>query len=94
MAMTIGCTIREAQQRISTKEFDVWIRYRQKFGPMNPVRRYDVGPAMIASMIARTHGQRVSALDLIQYGKEPEIEEEVDEDGFIAALAGKAKHGR
>lgn len=94
MATTIGCTILEAQQRISIKEFEVWIKYRQKYGPMNPVRRYDVGPAVVASMVARANGQRISALDLIQYGKEPEIEEEVDEGAFIAALSGKAKYGR
>lgn len=94
MAMTIGCTIREAQERISVREFNVWIRYRTKYGPMNPVRRYDMGPAIVASMISRVNGRRASALDFLPYGKDPEPDVDVDEDGFLAALAGRAKDGR
>lgn len=96
MAMTIGSTIKEAKQRISVNEFQTWIRYREKFGPMNPVRRYDVGPAMLASLISRVHGGKAKPLDFIAFGKDPEEDTVVDADGFLKALAGtgRMKRGR
>lgn len=94
--MTIGSTIKEAKQRISVNEFRTWIRYREKFGPMNPVRRYDVGPALVASMLSRVHGGKSKPIDFITFGKDAEEEAVVDTAGFLAALAstGRVKHGR
>lgn len=92
--MMIGCTIHEAQQRVTLNEFRTWIKYREKFGPMNPIRRYDVGPATVAALISQAHGGKAKPIDFIHYGKEPEPDVIVDAAGFIAALGGRVKYGR
>lgn len=77
-------------------EFNVWCSYRHKYGPLNPVRMYDQGAALIASQISNTNGMKTKPIDFMPYGKSENTDTEVDEDQFIAALmaTGKAKLGR
>lgn len=58
---------------------------------MNPVRRYDTGPAIIASMISRVNGGKAKPIDFMAYGKDFI---EAGEDEFIAALGQGVKLGR
>ena len=72
----------------------MWCAYRNKYGPLNPVRMYDQGAALISSQINNAHGGKAKATDFMPYGKEPEPD--FDEDGLVAALmsTGRARMGR
>lgn len=54
------------------EEFRTWNAYRKKYGPMTPVRRYDAGPAIVASMVSRLAGGSATPKDFMPYGKESE----------------------
>lgn len=70
---------------LSDREVDLWRRYRYKWGPFNPVRLYDTGPALISSMISRVNGGKASAKDFIAYGNiEKDIE--ISGDEFVDVL--------
>ncbi|HBY8794336.1 phage tail assembly protein T [Klebsiella pneumoniae] len=47
-----GHTIAEAQERMSRREFLVWLKYREKYGPLNIMMRTEWGAALIASVLA------------------------------------------
>jgi hypothetical protein len=51
-------------------EFHTWVKYRQKFGAMNDVRRYDRVGAVIAATIANVHGSKMKQSDFMPFGKE------------------------
>lgn len=74
-------------------EFHTWLAYRRKYGPMNPVRMHDTGPALIASILSRAHGGSAQPKDFMPY---PIKQDFVSNDEFIAALskAGGVKIGR
>ena len=38
-----GRTIAEAQERMSRREFLVWLKYREKYGPLNIMMRTEWG---------------------------------------------------
>mgnify|MGYP000004565072 CR=1 FL=1 len=45
------------------------IAYRAKYGPTNPVRQYDRGPAMVSHLIAMANGaQNARLTDFMPYG--------------------------
>lgn len=44
--------------------------YRQKYGPMNDVRRYDRPAALIGSILSHAHGGKTKMEDLMPFGKE------------------------
>lgn len=90
--MMMGCTIREAQHRMTFNEFLTWSLYTQKYGSLNPVRKYDMGAAVICWVMSKLHGKKASIEDFLAFGKEPEQEVEVDEDAFIAALSGRSSY--
>lgn len=75
-------------------EFILWSQYRAKYGPLNPVRMYDRGFAIVASQVNRSVGGKAVPNDFISYGKDVEPDIEVDEEGFIAAIGSRAKVGR
>lgn len=81
---------------MTIKEVDLWTAYRHKYGPLNPVRMYDHGFAIVASMIANVNGGKSKPLDFMPYGKEIPEEKEMSSDEFISALiaTGRAKLGR
>lgn len=75
----------ELQARITYKEFELWLQYRAKYGPLNPVRRYDHGAALVASQINNAHGGKARPVDFMPYGKE---DEPLSINEFIAATFG------
>ncbi|WP_154065090.1 phage tail assembly protein T [Klebsiella variicola] len=47
-----GHTIAEAQERMSRREFLVWLKYREKYGPLNIMMRTEWGAALVATVLA------------------------------------------
>ncbi|CAA0214079.1 phage tail assembly protein T [Klebsiella pneumoniae] len=47
-----GRTIAEAQERMSRREFLVWLNYREKYGPLNIMMRTEWGASLVASVLA------------------------------------------
>lgn len=68
-------------------EVDVWLAYRKKYGPMNPNRTYDAGPAIIASLISQSHGGKAVPADFMPYRPKEEARE-VTLDEFIKSIPG------
>lgn len=81
---------------MTLKEVNLWTTYRHKYGPLNPVRMYDHGAAIVASMISNVNGGKSKPLDFMPYGKETQEEIEMSQEEFISALVatGRAKLGR
>lgn len=52
-----GCTIAQAQQQISHREFIMWVQYRNKRGSLNAGQRVEFGNAMLASLYANAHSK-------------------------------------
>ncbi|EAR2628810.1 phage tail protein [Salmonella enterica] len=50
-----GCTIAEAKVRLSFREFQQWIQYRQKYGNLNPMMRTEWGAALVSSVLANVN---------------------------------------
>jgi hypothetical protein len=74
-------------------EYLLWCKYRNKYGPLNPVRLYDRSGAIIASQVNNAHGGKAKVEDFIVYGRDPE--EEIDISEYIkAAFGGKVKIGK
>lgn len=64
----------------------MWAKYRFKYGPMNPVRKYDAGHALVASQINRGNGGKATAKDFMPYGKK-EDDEVIDGTLFVDKLS-------
>lgn len=47
-----GRTIAEAQERMNLREFQIWVKYRNKYGPLNIMMRTEWGSALVASVLA------------------------------------------
>lgn len=52
-----GCTIAEAQQRLSYPEFLSWARYRNKRGTLHTGMRIERGTALLATLYANSHSK-------------------------------------
>ncbi|MGK0663645.1 phage tail assembly protein T [Serratia marcescens] len=50
-----GRTVAEAQERLSLSEFRLWMKYRNKYGSLNPMMRTEWGAALVASTIANVN---------------------------------------
>lgn len=83
----------EIQTTISSRELDLWGRYRNKYGPMTPVRKYDAGPALIASLINQSNGGKATPKDFMPYGRtvDSDGDDIVDADKFIQMLKSHPK---
>lgn len=57
-----GRTIAEAQERMSLREFQVWVKYRNKYGPLNIMMRTEWGSALVASVLANINKAKNSPL--------------------------------
>ncbi|EMJ9286683.1 phage tail protein [Klebsiella michiganensis] len=55
-----GRTIAEAQERISLREFQVWVKYRNKYGPLNVMMRTEWGASLVASVLANINKSKNS----------------------------------
>lgn len=47
-----GRTISEAQERMSHREYQMWVKYRNKYGSLNVMMRTEWGAALVASVMA------------------------------------------
>ncbi|MCF6672314.1 phage tail assembly protein T [Raoultella ornithinolytica] len=47
-----GRTIAEAQERMSLREFKMWVKYRSKYGTLNVMMRTEWGAALVSSVLA------------------------------------------
>lgn len=50
-----GRTVAEAQEVMSLSEYRVWLKYRRKYGSLNPMMRTEWGAALVASTIANVN---------------------------------------
>lgn len=78
-------------------ELQLWCAYREKYGPINPVRMYDTGAAIVASQVTNMMGgNKTTAKDFMPYIKGVEESSIDDDEGMLAALmaSGRAKIGR
>lgn len=76
------------------KEVIMWCKYREKYGSLGPVRRYDQPAAIIASVINNVHGGKAKPVDYMPYMPKPEVIDDLNEEDFIAAISKGAKIGR
>ncbi len=84
--MALGGTITELQSKMSVNEVRVWSAYRNKYGPMNDVRRYDAPGAIVASLISQAHGGKAKPKDFMPYGVREEANREATLDDFVKAF--------
>lgn len=77
--MALGGTVGELQQRMSLAEYYQWVRYRNKNGQMNDVRRFDRPAALLAHLITCVASKNPKKInDFLPFGveeKEPTIED-------------------
>ncbi|HGO5393644.1 TPA: phage tail protein [Klebsiella michiganensis] len=50
-----GSTIAEAQECISASEFNIWLKFRKKYGGLNPVLKTEWAAALVSSVIANVN---------------------------------------
>lgn len=55
-----GRTIAEAQERMSLREFQVWVKYRNKYGQLNVMMRTEWGASLVASVLANINRSKNS----------------------------------
>lgn len=55
-----GRTIAEAQERMSLREFQMWVKYRNKYGPLNVMMRTEWGASLVASVLANINKSKNS----------------------------------
>jgi hypothetical protein len=76
------------------REYLLWCAYRKKYGPMNPIRKYDIPSAIVASQVNNAHGGKAKPLDFVQYGKDEESQEISTEQMIEKVFGGAVKRGR
>lgn len=54
---------------------------------MNPIRLYDAGPALIATITANAHGGKKTPADFMPYYKKDDEAEVVSGEDFFEALS-------
>lgn len=87
--MTLGGrTIAEWQAAMTHGEWDVWMRYRRRHGPMGLERRYDRPAALIAALGNNTMGGKLKMSDLSPWPLKEAIENEAD--ALIAEMMGES----
>ncbi|WP_460640112.1 phage tail assembly protein T [Larkinella harenae] len=66
-------------------EYAVWCAYRDKYGPMHDVRKFDRPAALIAMILNRVHGGKATMKDYMPWGQE---EKEATIEDLIAEFGG------
>ena len=93
--MALGQTIADLQGRLTQPEYLLWWAYREKYGPLNPVRMYDQGAAYIAAQVNRGNGGKATPLDFMPFAPRPKESDVIETaEQFIAAVGGNVKIGR
>lgn len=99
LAMAIGGhTVGELQEKITWREYMLWLAYRTKYGPLNPVRKYDLGFAVLNAQLNNMFGGKAKWKDFIFWGKDDKQDDEEPKEltlqHVISAFGGKVKFGR
>ena len=55
-----GRTIAEAQERMSLREFQIWVKFRNKYGQLNSMMRTEWGASLVASVLANINKSKNS----------------------------------
>jgi hypothetical protein len=76
MALVLGDTVDNLRWRMSNREFNGWLAYRKKWGPLNPMRRFDRPAALISVMLNHAHGGKAEMTDYLPWPVEELSEEE------------------
>ena len=53
-----GRTIAEAQERMSLREFQVWVKYRNNYCQLNVMMRTEWGASLVASVLANINKEK------------------------------------
>ena len=70
--MAFGRLPSEVRESITAWDFQKYLDYRDKYGPLSPVRMYDRGPAIVSATLMRVNGNaNAKATDFLPYGQEP-----------------------
>lgn len=77
---------------MSLNEFRLWVAYRNKYGPMNDVRRHDAPGAIVASLISQAHGGKAKPKDFMPYGVGEDQEATLDD--FVKAFGRGVQIGK
>lgn len=88
LALALGGTIGELQERMTVAEVGVWVAYRQKHGPMTDARRYDRPAAVLGSILSHAYGGKAKPIDFMPWGKENSSDKEPTLDDIITAMGG------
>lgn len=73
MGMVFGRLPSEVRERITAWDFQKYLDYREKYGPISPVRMYDRGPAIVSATVLRANGSTtIKATDFLPYGQPPD----------------------
>lgn len=70
---------------MTDREAEIWVRHRNKYGPVNPNRMFDTGPALISSVISKSNGGKANPIDFMPYGRKQE--DVIDGDSFVDRLS-------
>lgn len=80
---------------MTVREFHTWGLYFDKYGPINPERMFDSGPAIISSQINKVHGKKHLPHEFLPYRKKEEVIVNLEtEEQWLKALGGKIKDGQ
>lgn len=75
MATLLGGTVGDLKRRMSNVEFRGWIAYRDKWGPLSVVRRYDRPAALVAHLVSASNGGKGKMRDMMPYPVERVLSE-------------------
>lgn len=75
--MAFGMLPSEVRTRAKFADLRMFAAYCRRYGPMTPVRMFDRGPAMLATILARVNGNKdVRESDFLPYGRPQDPHEE------------------
>lgn len=97
LAMSLGYTVGELQHKLSWNEYELWLRYRAKYGPLNPTRKHDLGFAVLNANINNMFGGKAKWKDFIFWGKDDKQDDEPKSltiQNVLSAFGGKVKIGK
>lgn len=76
MALALGDTVDSLRLRMSQREYNGWLAYRRKWGPMNHMRLVDRPAALISLMLNRVNGGHAEITDFMPWPVEQLSESE------------------
>lgn len=78
-----GRTIEEAQQAMSYREFLGWIKYREKYGPLNASVRLETSLAMLMAQQSRSG----EIIPFLPFRAQPENTDQPDNPSIVSVFS-------